>query len=423
MPFDTILSVSSVLLTLALFATAIVQLRWHRRFVTPFQTGNTSEDGEHTLPPAAVVLCLRGADPFLEDCLRGLFEQDHPDYHVRIVVDNIDDPAHAVVRAVRAEYPRVDVVIDILRNPVANRSLKVHALLQAVTDLDPRFESVTVLDADAVPYRSWLRDLVRPLRDPQVGVTTGIRWFVPEQRTIPNLVRRQWNIWAVVHMHAMQVPWGGSMAISRHLLDGTGRLDVWAHSFSDDTPLSNLLQRTGLELRVVPSAAMPNRESISFGSLLRFVRRQLLFIRLDSTRWSTALALTIWSVIPFTLASAVAGVACWQGHWSAWLLVPVLLMYNSIFIIGSKMTSRCVRRSLRQRGVELSKSRFDMRTCVVAQLSLAISLFAAVSAACARRFDWRGVTYVRGASRRFELLRYVPYRPTRHSAGARDVSI
>jgi len=423
MPTDTLLSLSSVLLTSALFVIAVIQVRWHRRFVAPFQTWTPQQTGGDNLPPAVVVLCLRGADPFLENCLRGLLEQDHPDYQVRIVVDNVHDPAYAIVCSIRAEYPDVDVVVDVLRNPASNRSLKVHALLQAVSDLDPRFQAIAVLDADAVPYRSWLRDLVSPLRDPQVGVTTGIRWFVPEQRTIPNLVRRQWNIWAVVHMTAMQVPWGGSMAISRRLLSDGGHLDVWAQSFSDDTPLSNLLRRTGLQLRVVPSAAMPNRESISFSSLLRFVRRQLLLIRLDSVRWPAALALSIWSVIPFILATLTAGAACWQGHWSAWLLLPVLLMYNSVFIVGSKLTSRCVRQSLQRRGVVLSRSRFDLKTLVVAQLSLAVSLFATLSAAFARRFDWRGVTYVRGRSRRFELLRYVPFRQVHPTGGVRNLSL
>ena len=422
MMLDLILGWSSVFLTFALVGTAMFQWRWHRWFVKPFQTKTESHVRDEALPPAAVVLCLRGADPFLENCLRGLFEQDHPNFQARIVVDNVNDPAYAVVAAVRAEYPDVDVVIDILRNPVRSRSLKVHALLQAVTDLDPKFASIAILDADAVPYRSWLRDLVTPLQDPQVGVTTGIRWFVPEQRTIPNLVRRQWNIWAVVHMNALQVPWGGSMAVNRCLLESSGHLDVWAQSFSDDTPLSKLLQSTGLELRVVPSAAMPNHESIDFKGLLRFVRRQLLFVRLDSLRWLTTLSLCIWSVIPSTVATVMAGLACWTGHWSAYLLIPVLVLYNAMFILGSKKTSRCIRESLRKRGIELARSRFDLRTLVVAQLSLAVSLFATLSAACARRFDWRGVTYVQGASRRFELLRYVPFRETTQRDGM-NVSI
>ncbi len=44
-------------------------------------------------PRAAVVLCVRGLDPFLPACLKGLFHQDYPDYDVWIVVDSIHDAA------------------------------------------------------------------------------------------------------------------------------------------------------------------------------------------------------------------------------------------------------------------------------------------------------------------------------------------
>jgi len=47
-------------------------------------------------PKAAVVLCLRGKDPFLADCLRALLTQDYPCFDVRIVVDANDDRRLAV---------------------------------------------------------------------------------------------------------------------------------------------------------------------------------------------------------------------------------------------------------------------------------------------------------------------------------------
>ena len=48
---------------------------------------------DNDCPKAAVVLCLRGTDPFLEDCLRAVLNQDYPQYEIRIVVDSRQDPA------------------------------------------------------------------------------------------------------------------------------------------------------------------------------------------------------------------------------------------------------------------------------------------------------------------------------------------
>ena len=52
---------------------------------------NVATDEE--LPKAAVLLCLRGADPSLPTCLRRLLRQDYPDYELFVAVDSKSDPA------------------------------------------------------------------------------------------------------------------------------------------------------------------------------------------------------------------------------------------------------------------------------------------------------------------------------------------
>ncbi len=49
-------------------------------------------------PQTAVILCVRGADPSLQDCLRGLAGQTHSHFTVHIVVDHRSDPALGVLR-------------------------------------------------------------------------------------------------------------------------------------------------------------------------------------------------------------------------------------------------------------------------------------------------------------------------------------
>ena len=45
----------------------------------------------------AVILCLRGTDPFLPDCIKAILSQDYPSFDLLIVIDNESDPARAVV--------------------------------------------------------------------------------------------------------------------------------------------------------------------------------------------------------------------------------------------------------------------------------------------------------------------------------------
>src|SRR4051812_44958773 len=63
---------------------------------------------EAELPEVAVLLPLRGADPSLRDCLRGLLRQDYPRYSVRIIIDSPQDPAWELVRSILAEHPDAD---------------------------------------------------------------------------------------------------------------------------------------------------------------------------------------------------------------------------------------------------------------------------------------------------------------------------
>src|SRR5699024_969834 len=110
---------------------------------------------ESALPEAAVVLSVRGGDPTLEACLRGVLDQDYPHYQVRVVVDHPDDPAWEAVRRVvgAAARPNVDVRVAALRERVPTCTLKVSSHLQGVRDVGADAEVIAFVDADAVPPR------------------------------------------------------------------------------------------------------------------------------------------------------------------------------------------------------------------------------------------------------------------------------
>ena len=74
---------------------------------------------------------------------------------------------------------------------------------------------VALLDADTIPHRTWLRELVAPLADPRVGAATGNRWYMPAEAGWAGLVRYLWNAAAVVQMYCYGIAWGGTLALKR----------------------------------------------------------------------------------------------------------------------------------------------------------------------------------------------------------------
>ena len=186
-------------------------------------------------PKVMAVLCVRGADPFLQDCLDGLLTQDYPHYTVRIVIDHRDDPAWSVVEHALRRHPSVPVEVQTLVEPQPHCSLKCASQLQALSDLDSSYRAVVLIDADAVPYASWMRELVAPLGEAGVGATTGSRWYGPMRPSWGAMTRYAWNAAATVQMYWNRIAWGGSLAISVDALERAGLRERWQHAFGEDT--------------------------------------------------------------------------------------------------------------------------------------------------------------------------------------------
>ena len=172
---------------------------------------------------------------------------------VRIVVDSREDPAWAIVEEAVNRCQATHVQIASLAERRETCSLKCSSVLQAISELDESFEVVALVDADTIPHRNWLRELVAPLADERVGASTGNRWYMPTQPTWGALVRYIWNSAAIVQMYWYRIPWGGTLAIKTRVFRETDVLEKWGNSFCEDTMLRRVLRPLGLSVAFVPS--------------------------------------------------------------------------------------------------------------------------------------------------------------------------
>jgi hypothetical protein len=264
-------------------------------------------------PKTAAILCVRGNDPVLNDCLTALLAQDYPSYAVRVVVDSTADPAWNVVRDVIGRLGSTHVQVQPLRDRRATCSRKISGMLQAIAGLDDSFQAVVLLDSDTIPYPTWLRELVAPLRDPRIGAASGNRCYVPDHLTWTNLFRCVWNAAALVQMYWYGIPWGGSMAVKTELFRRTDLLACWAAAFGEDNSLSRAIRRYGFRVAFVPSVMMINRDSSGFRGFQHFIQRQLLSVRTHNPWWwavvAHGIATTCWLALAagILLAAEIAG--------------------------------------------------------------------------------------------------------------------
>lgn len=398
---------------LALFLALPVFWAW--RFVGAYLFRRSdSQWTDAALPPVAVILPLRGADPFLCDCLRGLLNQDYPYYTVRIVIDGPDDPAWGVVERILSERrrPPVEVRVSALRRPLATCTLKVSAQIQAVSELEGHFEVVALIDADAHPARNWLRSLVAPLADPRVGAVTSNRWFAPREMTWGSLVRRLWNAASVTQMYAFDIPWGGSLALRTVLFREAGLLRRWQRCFCDDSGVGAALRERGLRLGFAPGATMINRESIDLKNCCRFIRRQLLCPRLDLGWWPLILVANAGLLLALGTAVALVVAGLWTGtpQWVAWS-GGLLAFHLGGLLIALTVEEALIGRIVRERGQEPPPLTLSWKLVFALPLTCLVQLGCLVSALRVRRVNWRGVTYHIHGPGKLHLLEYRPFRP------------
>jgi len=347
-------------------------------------------------PRAAVILCVRGLDPFLPACLIGLFQQDYPDYDVWVVVDSTRDAAWPVVNELAQQSGKHNIHVLPLTERLATCTRKLASILQAMSHIDTSHAIVALLDSDTIPHAAWLRELAAPLKNPRVGVSSGNRWYMPASLTAGSLVRYLWNVAAVVQMYWYDIGWGGSLAIKSKFLRQSDLRQCLANGFSDDTTICRCALAHGYQIAFSPSLVMVNRESCSLRGVFGFLERQLLAVRMHNSWW--------WAVVGHGLATTAAlGFSCLlgavaaatsNGSTAAWIGTALAIYWVSMIVLILPL-EWCARRILRGRHEPITGFGAWGWLCIAMAIPLAqIVHFAALLAAIfARTHRWRGVLY------------------------------
>lgn len=369
---------------------------------------------EDKLPRAAVLLCVRGADPTLESGLRRLLAQDYPDFEIFIAVDSESDPAWFVVQRIVGEECGTRVHVSALQHRSKTCGLKCSSLVQLTGQLDDSFEIIVLADSDLESHATWLSELAAPFAEPRTGATFGNRWFLPAQGKIGSLIRQQWNGPVVVTMALLGIPWGGSLAIRSSLFRSGKIRDTWSRSIVDDCPVRNAVLAAGMKVRFVPSVMMANREECSTGFAFNFIRRQLLWTRLYvKSGWPIILAYSVGTVV-LPMAALMLGLAYLViGNWaSARLLFAGLAVVVGTFAVLQLLLDAQVRKIIRMQGEPADPvwPKQFARTPIGIVLAGIVHAVAMVLVTFQNEVVWRGARYRVDGPTNVQLLDDQPVR-------------
>lgn len=387
-------------------------VRTLRRAFTPLP-----QDGHY--PPMLAVLCLRGADPFLRECLMRLLASDYPSLRIRIVVDSETDPALPQVKQILSELQSSSVELMILKERLPHCSGKVSGLLMATENLPEDCEIVAWIDGDSMLHRTAFQELAQGLRDPSVGAVSGNRWYLPPDASLSGVTRMLWNGFAVPAMNLFGLLWGGCMAARASDFRDPGLRHLLAHSFIEDSTISTWVRSSGRSTQFVASAMLLNRESISLRDYYRFATRQLFTVRIDNSRWRWLALhmLTLNMTILFTLLPMAMPSLYW---WRYFTVMYFVLMGTSLLAIP--IGHQHVKKVLAARGEHVPRISlgqwvlFPMATLLPNQLNLLSTL----NTYFIRKLTWRGITYRFGSNPKCTIVDVQPV-AIKHSTATHSV--
>ncbi|CAN5421518.1 glycosyltransferase family 2 protein [soil metagenome] len=357
-------------------------------------------------PFVTIIAPCRGLDEGLEKNLLALVEQDYPEYEVIFVVDDNADPSIAVVNTIlnRSDANPVRTGSDsdwvpkkcklVVAPKAQYSSQKVENLREAVLHTDERSEAFIFVDSDSRPSPDWIRYLVAPLEDENVGAATGYRWFISDNPTFASEMRSAWNASIASALGPnlkSNFCWGGSTAIRRDVFKRIDIREKWSGTLSDDFAVTRAMKAAGLPIVFVPRALTASVENCSVREMLEFTTRQMKITRVYATHlWVISFigsglfnAVMIASVL-ITLLSQPNRLPFYAAL-STFVLV-------TIFSTGKAwLRLKAVRLVLIEYEPQLKRQFWTQNTYWL--LAPALFFYNSFAAWISRRMTWRGIRY------------------------------
>ena len=205
-------------------------------------------------PPITILKPVRGLEKNLKANLRSACLQDYPDFQVVFSIQEFDDPAIPLLKEIQREYPeRTSLAVEKIQ---AGPNGKINNLLGALRHA--RHDILVISDSDVHLEADYLKNLIAPLADPQVGfactlyrATSADRWFEKMELLTLNADFIPSAVFAYVS-RASRFCLGSSVALRRSSLEAVGGLEALADYLAEDYEMGKRLWSSGKKMALVP---------------------------------------------------------------------------------------------------------------------------------------------------------------------------
>ncbi len=366
-------------------AVSLVSVKRGRRFLEYVEdrTREPLEEPPSGWPPVALIVPVKGAETGLATNLRSLATQDYPHFEHIICCSDPNDPALGVARATLGSSCRIVIAGE----PSADIGEKIHNLTAAVAAVGNEAKVLVFADSDGQVPPDWLRKLVSPLEDQNLGAATAFRWYLPQEGGFWPLMRSVWDsaVAMILDTRDRSFAWGGGTAVRREAFESARVLSHWQGSVSDDYRLTDAMHSADLGIRFVPEALVPTVGQCSRSEFLAWSVRQLTITRVYRFRmWLAGFG----SHILYCTAQLLCLLQLLHGNWIG--LGALLAIIVPGMAIGGMRAYVCAMVFPER---EAWLERFGWAYFWMTPLATWIWLYAFLRSGTTSRISWRGRTY------------------------------
>lgn len=266
-------------------------------------------------PKCSVIIPCKGVPKDLGKNLKGFLELDYNNYEVVYVTETENDSAVSVIKEIISSHKNAKIAYAGLSEKCAQKN---HNLLAAIEIADSP-DVYVFADSDIHPEKKWLKEIVLPLSNPKIAVTSGFRWLHAKKGTIGELTHSYVNVFMYVSFVGACCfggvgLWGGSMAIRRKDFEELNVKECWSKAGVDDMSLSEIVKKNHKKAMFVPPCITHTDDLLpTVKSTVNWFERQIMYLKahFKPVWFFMALPLAVFATIllltmPFALLMSIS---------------------------------------------------------------------------------------------------------------------
>jgi ceramide glucosyltransferase len=306
---------------LAIFAALTVSHHADERGAPPFE------------PPVSILKPVHGVDFASYENYASFCTQDYPEYEILFAVNEESDPAVPLVQQLIADYPQRRIALLIGAEYLgANR--KVNNLARLTREA--KYEVLALSDGDVRVGPKYLRNVVAPLRDGNVGAVTSFYRAVAQHNLYAELeaVGASSDFFAGVLMAAwtegVKFALGASIATTKRWMQKIGGFEAIASFLADDYEIGRRITQCGGQVVLSHETVSTMYPAQTFRGFWEHQLRWARTVRL--CRPTSYAALLFTQGLPWAIAAALLAPAPWIA--ASYLLAYLALRLVMACLVG-----------------------------------------------------------------------------------------